>query len=112
METYLKPYSNVLSMFNINSGYGNYWKGRELRFTRHASRELLVEDLDIHDVVEAMDDAIKCPNSRRRRGNYECCTEINGTKYKIAIADDVIRDLNFEPCWTVKHVKPDNWEDN
>lgn len=96
--------------FNFTD-YGNddYWNDRIVRITKDASYEMMMESLDIQDIVEGLDDAIHCPNIRRRRNIREWCAEIRGVEYKIVIADDVVRDFNHEPCWTVTHIKPYTW---
>lgn len=86
-----------------------YWNDRILRITREATYELMIAKLEIPHLVESLYDAGKCPNSRRRREIYEFCVTIGGKDYKVIIGDDVIRDFNQEPCWTLIHIKPFNW---
>lgn len=87
-----------------------YWNNRVLRITKDATYELMIAKLEIPHLIEGLGDAIRCPNSRRRRGEiYEKCITIQGKDYKVVIGDDVTRDLNYEPCWTLIHIKPYNW---
>lgn len=85
------------------------WNGRILRTTRDAAYELMVAKIAILDLVESLDQAARCPNSRRKREIYEFCININGKEYRVLIGDDVVRDFDLEPCWTLIHIKPYNW---
>ena len=87
----------------------DYWDDRIVRITRDASYELMIENLDKKDLLNGLNDAVKCPGSRRRRNLRDCCTKIYGVEYKIVLADDVVRDFRNEPCWTVTHIKPYSW---
>jgi hypothetical protein len=86
-----------------------YWNDRILRVTRDATYELMVANVEIPELVEALQEAGRCPNSRRRRDIWEFCITIGVKEYKVVIGDDVVRDFNYEPCWTLIHIKPYTW---
>jgi len=91
------------------NGFSYYWNNRILRITKEATYELMIAKLEIPHLVEALNEAVRCPNSRRRREIYEFCVTIGGKDYKIIISDDVTRDFNYESCWTLIHIKPYKW---
>ncbi|MBM4241541.1 MAG: hypothetical protein FJ150_07785 [Euryarchaeota archaeon] len=97
-------------MNNNELDFGNYWNGKEVRLTRSASYELMIESIDHYSLIQGLNDGEKCPKSRRRQEKFDWCVEINGKEYKVTIVASVTVDFELKPCWLVIHIKPYNWK--
>ncbi|MCK4798841.1 MAG: hypothetical protein KAT05_15805 [Spirochaetes bacterium] len=84
------------------------WNGRPLCFTKHSIREMYILSFSPIDIKESLNIGMKCPQSRRQKGKIEICTNYQGNRYKIVIADDISHWRN-NPCWTVIHIKRFDW---
>jgi hypothetical protein len=80
------------------------WRGKSIYLTHSAKDELITLSMDMNSLIQALNESMPCPYSRRKKGVYERCTKVYGKAFKIVIADQIHR-ATKEPCWTVIHIK-------
>lgn len=82
------------------------WGGVPVQFSTDAKGELWAFKLDAYEIIDMLDNPVKCPKHRKfQKEETEICSNKNGKIFRIIICEDYCRDVE-EDCWCVIHVKP------
>lgn len=82
------------------------WKGRRLRYTKAAYRELHKLGMTLWDVKNVLEEGFECSRSKRKPGILERCVRKNGKLLKVVVKETVSRfpDGKIEDVWLILHV--------
>ena len=79
------------------------WRGRKLRPSLKADREMLTLRLDLEVVLLVLEDGFDCSRSPRSAGTVERCLRWKGKVVKVVAVPSVVQ-WNGEEIWLVIHV--------
>jgi hypothetical protein len=86
---------------------GNYteerWRGKALKLSNHAYRELFSHHMTLYDVLEVLERGYDCSRSRRKKGVIERCLRTKSGLTRVVVAESYNHDEEME-IWLVIHV--------
>jgi hypothetical protein len=83
--------------------FGVKWRGKFLRPSKHAFKEMDDLGMDLYDVRDVLDYGYDCSKGRRAKGTIERCIRKHKKIIRVVVVESYAYDIN-DSIWLIKHV--------